>query len=461
MHIAIVGGGFTGTALAIELLSQAEPGVVITLVERSGTPGRGLAYSTEEPAHLLNVAAGRMSVRVGQPHHLVEWLFRRRFHIGATYGPESFIPRQIYGQYLTESLRAAEASSLARLHVLKGEVASITATSGGHMLHLADGGKLTADRVALATGHPRPAARPSSSVLDGWSPTATARVERRERILLIGTGLTMVDQVLSLDAAGHEGPITAISRRGRVSEPHRIPRTEPKPIDGLDPRAGLRAVTREVRAAIRAARCAGEDWRPVIDGLRPHVQTIWATFDDAERARALRHLRPYWDTHRHRMAPTVAQTIVTLRETGRLTILAGTIEQVTKSAADLTVTYRPRGSAERISAPFDRVIGCTGSEGDLRVSPMLAALEAAGTIRPAPLGLGIDVAADMTCLAQDGSRSEGLFALGPPTRGALWEITAVGEIRVQCESVARTILAHRRREPAVMIGAPARTEARI
>jgi uncharacterized NAD(P)/FAD-binding protein YdhS len=272
---------------------------------------------------------------------------------------------------------------------------------------------------------------------DPWDAQALTGLDPAAAVLLIGTGLTMVDVVISLLDSGHTGPIHAVSRRGLLPNAH-----ADAPVPGasieLPLPSGLRALTRWLRNATQAASAAGQDWRAVIDGLRPHTQALWQSLSTVEQARFLRHLRPWWDVCRHRMAPEIARRIEAARASGQLCVHAGRVEAAALSGAGADLRLRPRGQIGTIGLSVDRVVNCTGPEGDItRVADRLTqALLRDGLARPDALALGFDVTATGAVLSRDGASSGGLFALGPLTKGVFWEITAVPDIRRQCAEMA-------------------------
>ncbi|MEA3065048.1 MAG: hypothetical protein QOJ27_1494, partial [Sphingomonadales bacterium] len=228
------------------------------------------------------------------------------------------------------------------------------------------------------------------------------------------------------DEAGLGGRITAVSRRGLVPRPHVSP---PAPPLEREPPARLGALVREIRTS--------GPWRAAVDGLRPHSASLWQGLNEAEQRRFLRHLRPWWDVHRHRIAPEVAARIGRLRESGRLEVQAGRIVRVEEGGA---VTIARRGGGE-LGRRFAAAINCTGPEGDIgRVGdPLIKALLASKRARPDRLGLGLEVDSGSRVVGE--GPSPALYALGPLTRGTFWEIVAVPDIRGQAAGVARAIAA--------------------
>jgi len=277
---------------------------------------------------------------------------------------------------------------------------------------------------------------------DPWQQDAITRIPEAASVAAIGSGLTMVDFVLSRDELGHRGSVTALSRRGLLPQAHaRV--GAPVSWDPASFPASITALLVLVRRRVRQEVAAGLDWRQVIDGLRPHIQTIWAGLGHNHRQRFLRHLRPWWDVHRHRLAPSVALSLTHHLAERRLVVRAGHILNIDVDAAGLDVVWRPRGGgvAEHLSA--GAVVNCAGPASDFRRirQPLLRGLLANGRLRPDPLRLGLDVTDTLSVVNAIGVASERLFAVGPITRGRFWEVTAVPEIRRQCETLARHLAA--------------------
>lgn len=430
-HVATIGAGFSGTLLAINLLRHDGPSA--TLIERGDAAGLGVAYGTRQSDHLLNVRAANMSAFPDRPDHFVRWLGQR----DAAASGADFVPRALYGTYLRETLAAAQAAAPGRLTIVDGEAVGVD----GATVLLRDGAKVAADAAVLAVGNLAPQVPPGleriaelpAYIGNPWSAGATAGLDDDDTVLLIGTGLTMVDVALSLDAQGFGGRIVALSRRGLL--PHRhAPATPPEQPLNERPRPPLSALVRTVRERGQVI-----GWRSAIDELRPFTQGIWAAADSVERRRFLRHLRPWWDIHRHRLAPAVADRIDAMVASGRLTLLAGKSCDACETEGGIAVEWRPRGEDARQRIVATRVLSCIGPQGDVArtADPLLSALVASGRIRPDGEHLGIDVEVTGRVLHADGESDERLFAIGPMTRGAFWEIVAVPDLRRQVWDVAR------------------------
>jgi uncharacterized NAD(P)/FAD-binding protein YdhS len=434
-HVAIVGAGFSGTLQAINLLRHQGPRA--TLIERAAQPGLGLAYGAAHPSHVLNVRAANMSAFPDDPGHFVRWLEAR----GVAQAATAFIPRVTYGEYLRELLERTLREAGDRLTLLKDEVADIE-TGDGVTLELTNG-TLRADAAVLAVGNLPPHAPPgldpdalSPERCKGnpWDRNVPEGLSDNDVVLVIGTGLTMVDVVLLLDARGFRGRIVALSRRGLLPRPH-----GPAPaFDRIDARPAT--IASELVRNLRA-RAETIGWRNAVDEFRPFTQAMWGNATEDERSRFLRHLRPWWDVHRHRLAPEVWARLEAVRKRGQLDVLAGKTLSFTETSQGIDVAWRPRGSPASENLTVQRIVNCTGPQGDLlrTTEPLLRRLAERGLIRPDAAHLGIEVDNQAQTIDAHGRINPALYALGPMTRGAFWEIVAVPDIRQQTWNLARRL----------------------
>jgi len=439
--IAIVGAGASGALLAVQLSLKVPAGTRITLIERNAQFGVGLAYSTENPNHLVNIPIGRMSAFDDQPNHFVDWIQRQSPHIpgGAPAAESVFVPRHVYGAYLRDLLITVKPAP-ERVHE---EVVAIEVGEGISLLRCASGRVLSASLVVLATGNDRPATPDVPGLKeapfwrpDSWRMDAFAGLDPTLPVMLIGTGPTGVDAVITLLDQGHVGLIYAVSRRGLLPRPHGPGVVLPIQ---LPLHASLGELTRFVR---QNADASGENWRGVIDAMFPFLQEIWQSLSLAERHQFLRHLRPWWDVHRQRMPEKIAARIDAARASGQLHILAGRITQCESNAVRL---HLRGGCGTRLKV--GRVVNCSGPCTDPTRSddPLTQAMLRDGLARPDACRLGLDVTKAGALLSRLGTISQSLFALGPPTRGTFWDITAIPVIRRQSEILAQH-LANRMRE---------------
>lgn len=464
--VAVVGGGFTGATLAAQLLRNSSGGVSVVLIDPCEQPGLGVAYSTQCREHLLNVRVRNLSAYPDDLEHFLDWA---RLNHHPTIGPDDHLPRPLYGRYIASLLKQEIERHPDRFEHLRDEAVSLVRTGGGAEIHLRSGKILFAHKVVLALGN-FPAGDPP---LEGrtpqcrryrsnpWDPSALDGVERAQNVLLVGSGLTSVDVALSLHDRGFSGTIHILSRHGLLPHTHKM--TAPWPVfwDQRSPRT-VRGLLRLIRNQAEAAENAGSGWRAVIDSLRSVTQNIWRSLPLQEQRRFMRHLRPYWDAHRHRLAPEIGAWVVHQIKGGQIRTHAGRVTQYAEARGGVDVTYRSRltGQLERLRV--DLVINCTGPECDSRKvdNPLLASLLRQEMARPDPLFLGLDVSPDGGVIDAQGMASDLVFAAGPICRGSLWEIIAVPDLRVQVAALSKVLLkaseAHdlRRRE-AILACAPA------
>jgi uncharacterized NAD(P)/FAD-binding protein YdhS len=469
VRVAIVGAGFTGSLLAVHLLAAAPPGSIIQLFDGAGRFGRGLAYSTANAEHLLNVRTSNMSAFPEDPADFLRWMSRRQ---GARQPEEldalrqRFVSRGLFGDYVAELLgrTAAQAAGRARLLTYNTNVISVAEVPLGVTLATGDGESHTVDAAVLCVGNFPPVlpamaapevAEGAAYIGDPWDLERLAAIGPNESVTVLGTGLTMVDLVLTLDDRGHRGPILAVSRRGKLPHAHAPAAPHGDFLGGAPLPASALDLLRRIRREVRLAAAAGQDWRGVIDAIRPHTQALWRGLPLAERRRFLRHARPYWEIHRHRMAPAVAERIAALRASGRLRIARGRVRSIEPDGGGVAVTLAFRDEPAPRIVHADRLINCAGPETDFgRIrDPLVRSLLSTGVARADPLRLGLEVDEDLGLIDHDGRSSRRLFALGPPTKGALWEITAVPDIRGQCRGFA-----HRLLQELAAVHAPALTD---
>ena len=445
--IAIIGGGFSGSILAAQLLRRGRTPCRVVLIEKGDRFGPGLAYGTTHPGHLLNVPAGKMSAFPEEPDHFLRWA--RKYLPQAAAG--SFLPRHLYGEYVSWTLDEARSRSPLRLELRSGDARSLDETAGKLVVGFEGGDALEADYVVLAMGNYAPgrpfAVEPSAAEHPGFIPDYWRTRERLiapdASILLVGSGLTMVDAVLDLSSKNHRGSIRAVSRHGLLPCRHELPLPEhPFFLNPLPNSA--RALLRLTRGEVEKAASNGIAWQAVVDSIRPQTNAIWQGLSPRERSRFLRHVRPYWDSHRHRMAPEISVALDRLQTDGQFVSTAARVRRVSLSPqGKLAVELLPRRSSDLEVIVVDCVINCTGPELDLSRtrSPLLSSfLKDLVRLDPSRMGLQLNRDSGAIIDAQ-GRESKRLFALGPLRKGALWETTAVPELREQALRTADELLA--------------------
>jgi len=414
----------------------------VRLIERRRGFAGGTAYSTTFKDHFLNVRASNMSAFPDQPDHFVQWLAAEGEDAGAT----PFVRRSRYGHYLKAMLSQASKRSEAGRLLLEADDVVGAERQGGHWrLTFGMGREVDVDAVVLAVGnfppHPPVGMTPEAAaspyfIADPWSADLSQAPETGQAVL-IGTGLTMVDVALRLSAERPDLKLLAISRRGLL--PHRHLESGPSAIK-WDPgqRPSARRLIQQMRALSRST-----DWRSVVDGLRPHVQRIWRSWTTHERERFLRHARPWWDVHRHRLAPQVAAQIDALVASGTLEIRAGRLGSIQIADDGLACEWRPKGTRTAQAVTTSLLVNCAGPTGQLSRSPdpLIEDLARQGLIQPDRQNLGLDVDSLGRLISVDGIASPSLYSIGPVTRGAFWEITSVPDIRVQAVSLGQQLSA--------------------
>jgi uncharacterized NAD(P)/FAD-binding protein YdhS len=429
--VAVVGAGAAGALTALRLLDlAAERGqrLEVVLVDPAEEAGRGVAYATREPMHLLNVPAGRLSADASDPGQFVRWAADR---LGRTVEPHDFLPRYVLGSYLADRLEAAGRNgALRRVHE---RVTAVERTAEGVTVRLASEAALTVSAAVLAVGVAAPGCdwAPGSLreapgfVANPWDPGA--EIAEDGDVLFVGSGLTMVDLAIQLDRPHRT--MHVVSRTGLLPRRH-LPASAPPRFDlgdvtGAD---GLDAVWR--------AASAGRGWRAAVDGLRHVTSRIWAELPESERERFLADKVRYWDSYRHRMAPAAADRLREIRRAGRLRPHTGEVTAATPDGGALRVELSG-GEVLRVGT----VVNCTGPCRDPRTAgnELVTALLEDGLAEPGPHGLGLDTGADGR-LRANGRPSGPLWTIGATRVGTLWESTAFPEIRDQATAVATAVL---------------------
>ncbi|GAA4005589.1 FAD/NAD(P)-binding protein [Hymenobacter fastidiosus] len=421
----------------------------VHLVEPRPAPGPGLAYSARRQEYLLNVRTTALSAFPNQPDHFARW-------VAATDSPpceQQFCSRQVYGRYLQElvsTVLTQPATNGLRFFWHQDSAVAATLTPDGRAatVRLASGTALPSDQVVLALGNfpPLPPAGPDQAYLthstyhgNPWAPGALRNIAPQDSVLLIGSGLTAVDVLLGLDADGHTGPVTVVSRNGRWPAEHgpaglSYPNFYAADLAGM---STVGEVLRAVRHRIREAAAQGIDWRPVLDSLRPSLGKIWAAWPLAEQARFLRHLASIWSVVRHRSPPQNTAAVQGMLDAGIVRMQLGRVRQTVPQGPDLAVQVQQQGQARWLTARH--VISCTGPLLDYgRIdSALVTSLREAGLLVPDALRLGMQTNAHGALMDARGQASGVLFTLGPSRRPAYFESTAVPELRQQAAALAQ------------------------
>lgn len=435
--VVIVGGGFSGAVLAAHLALHTEGAFSVLVLDRNAARGRGVAYGTQCGGHLLNVPAGNMSAFRDDPEHFLHWA---QAHYDRAVTAGRFLPRRVYGQYIDWVLAYAAGRHPGKIEWKSDEVEAVTQAGEVARVRLRSGNEVTADKVVLAQGNFPPAAsglpeavrKSRGYVPNPWASDGLDGVANEESVLLVGSGLTGVDMAIALRAGGFRGVIHLLSRHGLLPQSHKPKHDWPAFWTPDAPRT-VRGLTGLVREQVRKAQQQGGDWRAVIDSLRCFTPAIWRSLPLKEKRRFLRHVRPYWEVHRHRVAPEIGVLLEQQIASGEITAHSGRIVDCRELENRTEVIFRDRKSGERVSLVVDRIVNCTGPETDCRKldNPLVRDLLGQGLARPDALSLGLDAAEDGALIDARGLASNVIYVVGPARKGRLWESTAVPEIRQQ------------------------------
>lgn len=453
--IVIVGGGFAGALTAMKLLDRTEVPLSITILEPRAELGRGVAYSTTEAVHLVNGPAGTFSIHPEEPNHLVRWLSDNASRYGWTLPADisaSFPPRYLYGTYVRDELRRASAQARAgsTLRHIRSSASELIAAPHRVRVKTEDGELIEADEVVLALGvfQPDPAPRevPVAShpafAASPWDAAALDRLREAGDILLIGSSLSMVDAVASLQVRGFRGRYHVISRRGQFIEDRRDAEPARDFLAESPSPTTARALLSIVKSERRALAAAGKDWQGLPIAIRPHILTLWQKADDVERLRFARHLRAFWDVTAHRAAPDSYRAVTQAIAEGRLRHQTARLLALTPAESLIAATLKTRAGVETRS--FGGVIDCRGHQLHdwRRISdPFVRSLLESGEVRPHSTGFGIDATMEGDVISEEGRVHRNISAIGHPLRGVAWESSSITEQRAQAIALADRILA--------------------
>ncbi len=454
--IAIVGAGYSGAFTAVNILRR-NPGrrIRVVLVDRHTRPGRGLAYRTWDDNFLLNVPAGNMSALADDRDHFVR--FCR--NIDPAFNAATFISRRLYGDYLEFTLREAEPGSETPLEKICGEAISVRQQPGTapYRVDLEDGRTLSADQVVLALGHFPPLAPAGTEgfsesgiyINNPWNAGALERIRGDAPVVLLGTGLTALNVLFRLTIIDDRRKVYLVSRRGLCPQPHRFHPKAPAAtifppfLENLPPT--VRAHCRALRQEIRKNTARGGDWRDTINALRPYTPEIWRRFSTDEQRKFLAHAAPYWDIHRHRLAPSAHLRLSGMIQSGQAEVIAGHVRQHLKNAEHPSVEVRERRTGRARKLDVGAIVNCTGPNCDISriAAPLVVQLREEGYLLQDPARLGFEVNDHYQIIDCRGNPAKNLFYVGPMLKARLWEAIAVPELRVHTQRLAEILVSGR------------------
>lgn len=427
--IVIIGGGYSAIAVMAHLAQIPQAAKLkIIAIARDGFDVLGPAYATTRPEHLLNVRAERMSALADAPDHFLNWARQRRPNTDA----QAYLPRMLYAEYLSELL--AETRTKLDITLIKGMATGLRKETRGYRVTTING-DIDAQQVVLATGHTFGNELDSNDpqneryITSPWTFNFERLPRQENNIAVIGAGLSALDVIISLNAAGYKGYLTCISGNALMPLPHTefysdhlLPAIHPDEFYGL-------ALSRLLQKLRRHA--AGHDWRFAMDSLRPYTQKIWQSLSTHDQRRVLTRYMSLWNTHRHRHAGQFSPILEKLRQEKRLeTIKARVTGHTVQEDAVMLNLRHPDGAQSAVA--FDRVFRCAGPGYALSAHPLLMSLVEGGIVRAHPTGYGL-------AATEDCSVGENIYALGPLLTGQFFETVAVPDLRLQAQIIARKI----------------------
>ncbi len=455
-RIAVVGGGAAGAAVVGEFLRRRGAACELVWLTGRSAPGRGVAYATNNAMHLLNVRAANMGLFADDAGALLRFLEARC----TPALPGDFLPRAAFGDYVEATLAQLMASGEVRLELQASEAVSIErGAAGGYCIGTDKGTRIAVDGVVLAIGAlpPVPIAEVDGDAIasgrylpDPWKVPLLERAP--EEIAVLGSGLTAVDVILSAATKWPGARIIALSRHGRLPAAHGAAPAGPYAHQAqlIEEMRGAPSIRRWVSMVRESLRDDGQDWRSIVDGLRPVTVDLWRSLDVAQRRRFLRHVRWVWEVARHRMAPQTAQVIEQLQDEGRLRVVAGRVRRI-EGNGPLSMTYRRRDDGTTRQVSVDLAIQATGLQTAVQRTShrLLRQMFESRLVRADRQGLGIDTDTAGRVMRADGTAEPGMRVIGTLLRGTLWECTALPEIRTMAAKFARELPVElgRSREP--------------
>lgn len=443
--IAIIGGGWSGILTAIQLLEKSK-NIYVKVINSEHAIGLGIAYSTKDEAHLLNVPAGKMSAFPDQPNHFTDWLIANGHSIEQI--EKQFFPRVIYGKYILNLLDSLKDNT--QLEIINAKAIDIQTQSLKYSVQLNNGNSIITDKVVLALGNFLPSIPKSNTPAffespfffkNPWNADYLKNLSLNQDVLLIGTGLTMVDCVLSLKKSGLTGKVFVVSPRGYTPAPHGKTETYPDFYSELKGKT-LLEIFRTVRKHLKIVESKKISWIGVVDSLRPHVQKLWIDLSSKDKQQFISHIRHIWGVARHRLPINTHKELMDLKKNGQLEIIGGRINDIIEKNGLVTATIQLKNSCKKRELNISRVINCTGPQSNYKElkDELVKNLLAKKMILANELKMGIQTNFNGQILQEDKKVSNDIFAIGSLLRSVLWETTAVPEISVQAQKIATEII---------------------
>ena len=451
--LVIVGGGAAGLILLANTFEKATSPLSIAMINTGYPTGKGIAYSTKNSNHLLNVRVSRMSAFTSDANHFTNWILSKpeyRDYHHENLG-ERFVARKIYGEYLEDlyqSLVKSENKNI-QFDLIIDEVIDIKKTDNGFDIKLKNHESIDGKKVVLCTGNQPPISLPGISNLKSsnkvfinpWDDRAVENIDPNQPVFIVGAGLTMVDTVVSLIDQGFKNKIIVVSKHGAIPMAHPVTRVS-VPHPEKAPASDIHEIYSELKSKIRSAIDHTEWHEPVLEAVRPFTQKIWQELPIEQKNRFLRHINHRWAKLRHRLPHKVHDFIQSLIDSNQIELYAGKLEDVQDNGTDLTIRFFDKSTESSSTIKAQRIINCIGPEGDFHKveNPLLKNMLTSGLIAKDPLSLGFNATGKGEIINKDGEVVPNLFTIGSGLRGILWESTAIPELRVQAHEMANKVL---------------------
>lgn len=456
--IGIIGGGFSGTMTAVQLIIQSTEELELIVIDREENMNKGNAYRPYSEKQLLNVPTGRMSAFPDLPDHFLNWVMTRpEFEDKDLALIAQSLPRSLYRDYLfsvwKEALLLAEKKGI-QVTVIDGVVDDLEMAKDKVVLFIENEQKLQLTHCVIATGNHLPADPEIKNrafylsknyFRNPWLEEAVNVTKADFPVLIIGNGLTMIDTVFGLQEHGFEGQIYAVSPNGFNVLPHRHNGlVYEKLVEELSDEITLFELLKLVRKHVRLVRNFGVSAVPVIDSLRPHTQKIWRSFTDDEKRLFLSRLRHLWGVARHRIPVHIHDKLQQLRIDAVLHVVAGKLTAINETSSGIIeVDYLEKKTNREMRLLVSRVINCTGPCGDIakQENSLLNKCYRKGLLMQDKFRLGVVAeTASFRVMNTQGKPYENLYTIGCTLTGELWESTAVNELRTQAMNLAKSLL---------------------
>lgn len=504
--IAIVGGGANGVSVLNELVNQlaetSNPEIFeITLYEKSGKFGTGLAYGTNIDAHILNMHASTMSAVGDQPDHFWKWLKQPHDSILHPYfnnqaSADDFVPRKIFGMYLEEiyilAHQKAEKTGI-KIKIVNKEATDVI-DSNNDVSVFCDDKVIKYNQALLCLGNHEPTFGKELKGIPGYfhhawpeKPMMDA-IPNESDVYIIGSSLTSIDTFITLQEKGHTGKIKFVSRHGilpkvrTVAKPHVLIHLNPENILILtnhgekkltldemaslflqefhdadaeinsfeEPYSVLSADAKNVlKTDIEIAKKGNLNYFSVLKAVDEVIGHLWNALSAEDRKRFDAHYKALWNAYDYPMPMQNAIKIFNAMETGQLTITSGFRDiqyDQSKKIFKITCANKNHGSGQQVFEAL-YVINATGQGLDIigLKSSLISNALASGTISPHLLG-GIDVDYETSAVRDlHGNLSQHLYVIGSLTRGVHFYTNSINQNAKCGQRAVKTIIERTRK----------------